>query len=206
MLLEVEVKLRLDGTSARALAVRLEALGAPLGNAELQEDTLFAHPVHDFVGRGEALRLRRQGALLELTHKGPREDGPLKARRETTVHLADDPTALLEALGFMAALRLRKLRRTATLAPGAHPGLPAGPVGNEFPIGKAVAVGKALAGGSVEICLDEVEGLGTFVEVEAMAGDAAEGRARVAWARSLLGLERAAEEPRSYAELLATKA
>lgn len=192
--LEVEVKLRLDDAGAHALAARLEALGAPLGAAELQEDTLFAHPAFDFVGRGEALRLRREGTALELTHKGPRQPGPGKARRETTTRLIDDPTPLLAALGFTPALRVRKMRRTATLATdGAL-------------TGAARAPGAVPVGGTVEICLDEVEGLGTFVEVEAMAEDAAEGRARVAWAVSRLALEQAVEEPRSYAELLAAKA
>src|SRR6185295_15843152 len=56
-------------------------------------------------------RLRLLGPEgIELTHKGPRQRGAYKARAETTVRLADDPTALLGALGFRPTVRLRKRR------------------------------------------------------------------------------------------------
>src|SRR6185295_15778271 len=56
-------------------------------------------------------RLRLLGPEgIELTHKGPRQEGAYKARTEPTVRLADDPTALLAALGFRPTVRLRKRR------------------------------------------------------------------------------------------------
>jgi len=169
--LEVEAKVALRGPpAAGALRRRLADLGATPEGRAVQEDTFFAHPARDLVAGDEALRLRtvRTGSAttFELTHKGPRQAGGLKARRETTVRLADDPTELLRDLGFAPSVRLRKAREGWRL-------------------------------GSVHVALDEVDGLGWFAEVEAVAG----GAAAVQLALGELGL---ADEPlvqRSYVEL-----
>lgn len=106
---EVEAKVALPQGPA-ALREALRRLGARAGPAAVEEDAFFAHPARDLAAADEALRLRRTAEGFELTHKGPRAEGPMKSRRETTVRTTDDPTALLQALGFRRSLRLRKRR------------------------------------------------------------------------------------------------
>jgi adenylate cyclase, class 2 len=112
--LEVEAKVSIDDPAA--LRAVLHRLGASTRPAGVEDDAFFAHPGRDLVARDEALRLRRLApgppgsALFELTYKGPRQEGAYKAREERTVRLADDPTALMAALGFSVTVRLRKTR------------------------------------------------------------------------------------------------
>lgn len=120
MALEVEAKVRLDGPDD--LRGRLHRLGAAATPEAVEDDTFFAHPGRDLAAGDEALRLR-QGPpgsdgrqRFELTYKGPRGAGAYKARQELTVHLADDPTPLLAALGFRPSVRLRKTRQRFRLA------------------------------------------------------------------------------------------
>jgi adenylate cyclase, class 2 len=116
--LEVEAKVALRGPADRtALERRLRELGAMPGPPQRQEDTFFRHPHRDFVATDEALRLRRVGARLELTYKGPKHGGATKARVEQTVGLASDPTALLASLGFVPVATLGKTRIAHHLGP-----------------------------------------------------------------------------------------
>lgn len=108
VVLEVEAKLRLRDRAG--LERRLRELGAAAGPVQRQEDTFFRHPSRDLAAMDEALRLRRVGARLELTYKGPKQGGATKARVEQTVGLASDPTSLLAALGFTPAATLAKTR------------------------------------------------------------------------------------------------
>ncbi|MHB1261876.1 MAG: class IV adenylate cyclase [Thermoplasmatota archaeon] len=116
--LEVEAKVALAGPeAAAALRAVLHRLGAAASPAVVEDDAFFAHPSRDLPASDESLRLRsiapgQEGGqgTFELTHKGARQAGAYKAREERTVRLADDPTALLAALGFRVAVRLRKTR------------------------------------------------------------------------------------------------
>ena len=110
-MLEVEAKLRLQAGDADRVRERLRRLGALRGDLEVQKDTYFAHPQREFAKTDEALRLRSTQAGLELTYKGPRQGAAAaKTRREETVHLRDDPTAMLQALGFKPAAEVHKRR------------------------------------------------------------------------------------------------
>ncbi len=151
----------------------LRALGAaPLGVSD-QEDTFFRHPQRDFAATDEALRLRSAAGTLELTYKGPKQAGAAKARLEQTVAVVEDPSALLASLGFQAVHRVRKRRES-----------------------------HRLDGLGVEVALDQVDGVGSYVEVEAMGTDAEEARRRMAEAVRRLGLDGVRPERRSYLEIL----
>ena len=113
-MMEVEAKVALD--TPDALRARLHDLGAASSPAAVEEDVFFAHPGRDLAAADEALRLRRLASGFELTYKGPRLAGAYKAREESTVHLSDDPTALLAALGFEPRVSLRKTRQRFRLA------------------------------------------------------------------------------------------
>jgi adenylate cyclase, class 2 len=171
--MEVEAKVRLEGGSD-ALRERLRKAGWLRGSLQVQEDIYFTHPDRDFRARGEALRLRREGGVLELTFKGPRQDaGDLKAREETTVRLRDDPRPLLSALGYVEAASVRKRRESWT-------------------------------SGQVTVCVDFVDGLGEFAEVEVLS-DPAQAKARIEATLAMLKLDKAPLERASYLELLHAK-
>lgn len=123
---------------------RLDALGAdPLGSV-VQADTYYDHPARSFAAADEALRIRREADRATLAYKGPKVDAASKARRELATGI-EDPAAA------DAVLR----------AVGFEP---------------AAEVEKTRARYRVDgfdVSLDAVEGLGTFVEVEA-AGDEAD--------------------------------
>lgn len=168
--LEVEVKLPFPDGDRAQLVQRLLELGATAGPIQHQVDTFFEHPARDLAASDEALRLRRVGARLELTYKGPRLGGSTKARIEHTVQVASDPTALLASLGFAPKANLAKQRRPYHLGP-------------------------------VEVALDTVEGVGSYVEVEATGADREAATKLVEETLRRLGLQGHARERRSYLEL-----
>src|SRR5947209_2626455 len=130
---------------------RLAEMGVPVGPPVEQIDLYFAHPVRDFAHTDEALRIRRVGEKSFITYKGSKIDATTKTRREIELPLADGVAALprwrelLEAVGFRAVAEITKRRRTATIK---------------------------WEGRQVEIALDDVTPLGSFVELEIGADEA----------------------------------
>ena len=176
-MLEAEVKLAIDEGTRSRLVARLNELGAtPLGSRR-QVDTYFAHPARDFAASDEALRLRLEVEELCITYKGPKLAPRLKTREEIEFGLAtdlDSATRLLERLGFRTVARVAKRRTDHRLD-----GPPA-----------------------VTVSLDEVEGLGSFCEVEIAATSAAAGRSALEKALRTLALDGAPPISRSYLEML----
>lgn len=151
---------------------RLRALGAQLQGEEAQRDTYFAHPGRDFAATDEALRLREAGGKAELTYKGPKLDAQTKTREELTVQVG--PAEELAAL--LQRLGFREVARVAKR--------------------RETWVLQGL-----EVALDEVAGLGTFVEVEGRGqGDVDAMRARVLGLLKELGGQESLRT--SYLEML----
>jgi adenylate cyclase, class 2 len=179
MAIEVEQKFRV--ADVPALERRLTALGGAAGATELQVDSYFAHPQRDFAQTDEALRLRRVGQRNYVTYKGPKLDASTKTRHEIELELpsgegaARDAAKLLELLAFARVADVCKRRVHYTLS---------------------------WQGRQIDVSLDQVEGLGDFVELEIMASGADVDAARDA-IRSLAGrLDLSNSERRSYLELL----
>jgi adenylate cyclase class 2 len=176
---EVEQKHPVSGFSS--LEETLRAMGVAISGVEEELDLYFAHPLRDFGETDEALRIRRKGDKSWITYKGPKIDSTTKTRQELELPLGVEATAatgwqeLLEVLGFTVAGEVRKFRRRAQVP---------------------------WEGGAVGLTLDEVCGLGAFVELEIETGgdgiDAA--RSHLAELAERLGLEKS--ERRSYLELL----
>lgn len=183
-----EVELKFPIADAADIERRLGAAGGRFSEAVEQVDRYFGHPARDFAATDEALRLRLSGGAVAITWKGPRIDAATKTRRE--IELAAAPVAegaaagpdtiarwteLLEALGFGRVREVVKRRRTAVVARD---------------------------GVEIEAALDEVVGLGTFLELEARAaaGDVDRVRGPVEALARDLGCT--APERRSYLELL----
>lgn len=176
-----EVEMKFVVGDMAALESRILACGATISPPQTEVDVYFAHPARDFAQTDEALRIRRKGDANFMTYKGPKIDPTTKTRHEIDLPLLPgEETAgawmsMLVALGFGIAGEVRKSRRKAQIA---------------------------WQGQSVEGSLDEIDGLGTFAELELVVE--AEGlemaKACVTSLATQLGLEKS--ERRSYLELL----
>ena len=147
-----------------------------LGGREIyftvQRDTYYRHPSRDFAVTDEALRIREEEGRSFITYKGPKLDAEIKSREELEVPLVDPKD--------LGGLLLR--------------------LGFE-PVAVVEKRRRGFLVGMLEVCVDEVKGLGHFLEVEAReCEDLEEGRARVVGLLDALDLER--RERRSYLELL----
>jgi adenylate cyclase class 2 len=182
MQFEVEQKHRVGDKTA--LVAKLTKRGATLCDAIVQSDCYFAHPARDFARTDEALRIRTVGAASFVTYKGPKLDAATKTRRELELPLAPSDAdgsqfaELLSALGFTPVATVRKQRQ-------------------EFHV--------AYDGRDVEVALDEVDGVGTYVELELMSDEAGLESAKAVIAALASKLELGPSERRSYLELLLAK-
>jgi adenylate cyclase class 2 len=178
-MLEVETKFKVE--DFRAVQRWLAQHTNQAVKEDSQIDSYFNAPDRDFAQTDEALRLRQIGQENVVTYKGPRGPGPGKTRTEIEVALdsgkkaADDFVQLLLALRYRPVATVHKSRKEYRLS---RNGLDA------------------------TICLDQVETLGRFVEIEVMATQDKLGAARdtVEKLAAEMGLEHA--EPRTYLELL----
>lgn len=158
---------------AEALGRLRASLGAPLA-VEEHADAYYGHPARDFARTDEALRVSRRAGRVDLTYKGPKLDARTKSRVEVVLRVDDDAKA--DALLQALGFRLVRVVRK-TRAVHRHAGF--------------------------EVALDDVPGLGAFVEVERQLPDDAPRDEAEREARALLaswGL--ASTERRSYLELL----
>jgi len=176
---EVEQKFPVDDLAA--VEAGLRARGAEIGPPVVEVDRYFNHPARDFSETDEAVRIRRKGEKHLITYKGPKIDATTKTRREIELPLGGGQgtveawSELLTALGFRHVAEVRKIRRRTHVE---HEGR------------------------TVEATLDQVDGLGDFVEIELVANedDLDAARACLASLAESLGLGRS--ERRSYLELL----
>ncbi|MCE9526267.1 MAG: class IV adenylate cyclase [Planctomycetales bacterium] len=182
MQLEIEQKYPVD--DLRRIRKSLEALGATFEPPIRQVDLYFRHPARDFAQTDEALRLRQVGEENCITYKGPKIDAETKTRREIELPLEpgqknfDSWEEMLDILGF---------RRVRDVAKERIPGI------------------VTWEGGEVHLALDQVAGLGTFLELEILADEREldSAKSRLASLAKKLGLDRF--ERRGYLDLLLSK-
>ena len=175
-----EVEQKFAVADLAALQQRLLACEVQWDDSVSQVDQYFAHPCRDFARTDEALRIRQVGDRNYLTYKGPKIDAATKTRREIElpVHdgqaVADAWRQMLEALGFTPVARVRKQRRKGILQ---------------------------WQQATVEIALDDVAGVGQFIELELVADEQAleAARQRILSLGQHLGLS--SPERRSYLEM-----
>src|SRR5438045_532648 len=142
-MLEVEVKYAVDDFAP--LEAALARWGATLSPARRDADHYFNAPDRDFARTDEAFRVRSTGAENFVTYKGPKRDLETKTRLEVEVALADGDEAaadfrrLVTHLGYRPSGVVRKSRRTAECKRGGFP---------------------------LQVCLDDVDSLGHFAELE----------------------------------------
>lgn len=154
------------------IAERIAALGARLLVVENHHDLYFNSPQRDFRFSDEALRIRIKEEGARLTYKGPKLDQTTKSRLERTVKI-DDPKQMEQILSALGFVLSAQVRKKRT----------------------------KYSYDGVVLALDEVEGLGRFVEVEAEGkGDYEEQKRKVLSIMIKLGLHESIRS--SYLELL----
>jgi adenylate cyclase, class 2 len=169
------IEVEVKARAPQDMAERIAALGATLLVVENHHDLYFNSPQRDFRFSDEALRIRIKEEGARLTYKGPKLDQTTKSRLEKTVKI-DDPKQMEQILSSLGFVLSAQVRKKRTKY--SYEGL--------------------------VVALDEVEGLGSFVEVEAAGeGDYEEQRRKVLSIMSKLGLHESIRS--SYLELLEEK-
>jgi adenylate cyclase class 2 len=178
-MLEIEVKYPHDNLDAvRSL---LNSLGARRVEQREDADHYFNAPDRDFARTDEAFRIRRIGMKNLLTYKGPKIDARTKTRLEIEVPAAEgeaiagDLERLVTALGYRPVAVVRKQREVFELQR------------DQF---------------TLHVCLDDVQSVGTFVEVEIVAEEKELEAARSVLLKTAdeLGLKQS--ERKSYLQIL----
>lgn len=176
-----EVELKFPLAETRQVVQQLEALGAERQPVLPQSDRYFNHPSRDFAQTDEALRIRQSGEFFRVTYKGPMIDSQTKTRREIEIPFGqaegDDEryAEMLRLLGFREVRTVRKQRTPFELE---------------------------WEGRELELALDDVAGLGSFLEIETIADEETKDAARDSILRLAARLQLANSERRSYLQLL----
>jgi len=123
----------------------LKAAGASFEKTADQADIFYNAPDRDFGKTDEALRIRHQGSAVYLTYKGKKLDKVSKTRKEIEVQVSDRQ----KMEDILLSLGFRKTYSVFKKRDIYH-----------------------LMG--AEVCVDRVEGLGDFVELETIAEDMTE--------------------------------
>jgi len=180
-----EVELKFPIADADEMTLQLLARGARRGGVVRQSDLYFQHPCRDFGQTHEALRLRKTDDGVRITYKGPIIDSRTKMRRELELPVGRDAgdfdqfRDLLTILGFGPVRDVEKTRAVYDLMwEGRH----------------------------LELAVDAVDGLGTFLEIESMAQDSDRDAARDAILHLSENLGLKNPERRSYLQLLIQQA
>ena len=172
-MLEVESKYRSPGNDKVEKA--LARLGAKKTWGGAMEDVYYAHPSRDFGRTDEALRLRKTDEASELTYKGPRMQAQtVKAREEITLR-TDNPLAVSRIIERLGFKESFIVRKNRS----------------SYILDK------------LRIEVDDVEGLGEFIELEVLTESPDRSKQLMETARVELGLDKL--EPRTYLEMLIEK-
>ncbi len=133
----LEVEIKIKAYNPEAVKKKIAELGGKFLALEKQVDIYFNHPGRDFGETDEALRLRQVNGRVELTYKGRKIDNITKSREEITVEVDD-----LE----LAKNILVKLGFS--------------------PVREVVKEREVYTLGDYLVMVDNVEKLGTYVEIE----------------------------------------
>lgn len=159
---------------------QLSGMGLVLRPAVDQVDRYYSHPARDFMQTDEVLRIRVEGEENYVTYKGARIDSTTKTRRELELQLPsgnfiESFEQLLQVLGFEPLMTIHKMRRQATVE---------------------------RSGYEIEICVDEIDQLGSFVELETSSDLEHLEKAKQALSALAGELRLDRQERRSYLELM----
>ncbi|MHA1769166.1 MAG: class IV adenylate cyclase [Candidatus Thorarchaeota archaeon] len=181
-----EVEIKIPHSDSESIEAAILARAGTRMNSETQTDIYFDHPCRSFKDSDEAIRIRSRSSiideppeeshpLVELTYKGPKIDSTTKTREEYSVGLSDADTAT-------KILESLGFKRVATIV-------------------KRRVFYRI---DDVILSLDDVAGVGTFLELEMIAtGDEQMNAKRASLIQLVrdLGLDPADSVTESYLEL-----
>jgi len=173
---QIEIEVKSRLGDRRALERKLRRMGARLHGDVVETDTYYNHPARDFAKTDEALRIRICKGKATLTYKGPKLDQTSKSREEINVASEDGK-------GTGAMLEKLGFRKVASVRKKRR----------VFLLGR------------FEICVDRVDGLGDFFEIETRGPKKGYGKLRDEAQALLVRLGGKRTERRSYLELLLSK-
>jgi len=181
-MLEIEMKFPVKGFGG--IQAKLLGWHSRRDEAIEEADHYYNAPDRDFAATDEALRVRRIGEINYITYKGPRQGGRqspgAKTRTEIEVPLekgkevAEGFCRLLNHLGYRPVAVVRKQREIHHFDRESF---------------------------SLQVCLDKVDRLGTFVEVEIVAPEEKKAAAQEVLLQVTKDLELEGPERRSYLEM-----
>ena len=167
------IEVEVKARAPPGIEAKIAGLGGEMVGIEDHLDLYFNSQARDFRVTDEALRIRIKDGGAYLTYKGPKLDSETKSRRELTVQVAD-PGAMESILKSAGFARAAVVKKRRT----------------KYSLGEAI------------VAVDEVEGLGTFIEVELSGGEEWGAQKRVALEiLEQLGITESIRK--SYLELLA---
>ncbi len=168
---ELEIEIKAYCQDIADIKQKLEELGAVFVKTERESDRYFNHPAKDFAETDEALRLRSIGGTTILTYKGPKISSKSKARVEKETIVYDGQ----ETSEILVYLGFQES-------------------------GSVVKMRDYYKLKDITVCLDEVEDLGSFVELEKKGEEIDYIEKELFTLAENLGLEQF--ERRSYLELI----
>ena len=180
---EIEIKLRVNNLDE--LEKKLIDSGLVISKEIKQHDVIYSRvgDTHDYIEDYEghiAVRIRNQEGVSILTIKQQRSNELDNIEYETIVEDGETMHQILLLLGWKPEVEVKKIRKKGKLL---------------------VPRSLGEVGGEYEICLDRVEQLGDFVELEKLTNDSADPDKVVEELFEALkpyGLSRAEEEKRGY--------
>ena len=135
----IEVEVKFRVANLEDVEYKLLEWGAKLVEIVVQRDHYFNHPSRDFAKSDEALRIREEGELVYITYKGPKFDSKSKTRKEIEFKISQRD----EANEMLQLLGFERVLVVSTQR-------------REYKLDE------------ITWCLDEVDGLGFFIELEKM--------------------------------------
>jgi adenylate cyclase class 2 len=169
--MEIEAKVVVDDLAS--VAESLQHIGAEVRGSISQRDIYFTDENGRLLMLGCGLRIRQQSGDVNqtvITFKGPMVKGPFKIRPEIEVEIGE-ADAMQKLLEGLGYRTMIEIRKHR----------------------------QSWHLGNCEICLDEVEGLGKFVEVEGPSNEA------VSQAMQTIGLDVQHHINRGYASMMMEK-
>ena len=138
-MIEVEVKAKINDFNL--VKKSLKEIDAKKSHIEHQEDSYFASPIKDFAKTDEALRIREikinKKTKTVITYKGPKIDAKSKTREEIELGI-EDPKKMERVFEHLGFKKVAKVIKKRTI----------------YLLDEYI------------ISLDEVEGLGPYMEIE----------------------------------------
>ncbi|HIH97051.1 MAG TPA: class IV adenylate cyclase [Thermoplasmata archaeon] len=172
----IEVEAKAPVKNPISIKNSLIKIGSSFVESRKERDEYFQHPCRDFTITDEALRIRRVGKQVLMTYKGPKLDQKTKTREEITLSISKQYSL---AKSLIQRLGFKKAI-------------------------EVVKQREVYRLGKLEICLDDVQGLGTYLEIEVrVAKDFENAKKKILLLLDKLKLKETTRQ--SYVELLNEK-